>query len=60
VKEYKYTLTPSHLTLSDQNSPASFTGHSRALFTPSFDFLERFGEGIEGKLKGEHMRVLVN
>jgi hypothetical protein len=58
---YKYPFTPFTLTVSpDQFSPASILEHSRALLTPSFDFQARFGEGIEGKLEGEKVRVLVN
>jgi hypothetical protein len=44
---------PCTLTLSDHNSHASIAEHSRALPTPSFDFLTKFGERIEGKLNGE-------
>jgi hypothetical protein len=51
--------TPSTLTLSDLTSPSSIPEHSRALFLP-LDFQVRFGEGIEGRLKGEQVRVLVS
>jgi hypothetical protein len=59
-KRYKYPSHPSHLSLSDLTRMHSSTEHSRApLYSPPW-FQVRFGEGFEGKLKGEQVRVLVS